>query len=177
MSGTALQRIGGASEHPQPSSAERFACFYALLESSGVRAALADLLAATDYRFIAIFCFDGDRANATVFYDREAPEVLSVDEVPASATYCCFARDARGAFVTANALQDSRLTGHVAREKVQAYCGVPIMTPEGDILGTLCHYDLVPRDPSQIDIALMCEIASALEQGHHVPPYPKRSDA
>ena len=152
--------------------AERFQRFSSLLENAGLRPALADLLSASDYRFIAIFRFNADRANAALFYDREHPDVLGVDEIPASATYCCFARDARGAFVTANALLDPRLTGHVAREHVQAYFGVPIMTPEGEILGTLCHYDLVPRDPEQIDLSLICEIASALEQGKHVPPYP-----
>ncbi len=150
----------------------RFSAFTSILRSSGLRAALADLLAPTDYRFIAIFRFQGDRANAAVYYDRENPHVLTTDEVPASATYCSFARNDRGAFVTADAMQDERLAGHVAREHVRAYCGVPIMTPEGEILGTLCHYDLVPRDPSQIDLALMCEVASALEQGRHVPPYP-----
>jgi hypothetical protein len=46
-------------------------------------------------------------------------------------------------------------------------------SPEGDVLGTLCHYDVVPRDSSQIDLALMCEIASALEQWQAVPDYPK----
>ncbi|MFZ4285249.1 GAF domain-containing protein [Variovorax sp. HJSM1_2] len=152
--------------------AARFAKFSRMLAAQGLRPALADLLMATDYRFIAIFRFNGDRATAAVFYDRENPAVLRVDEVPAKATYCCYARDAKGAFVTANALLDARLQGHVAREHVQAYCGVPIMTPEGEILGTLCHYDLVPRDPAQIDLELLCEIASALEQGAHVPPYP-----
>lgn len=159
-------------EFSQSQTADRFARFSALLASQGLRLALADVLSTSDYRFIAIFRFNGDRANAAVFFDRENPEVVRVDEVPAKATYCCYARDARGAFVTADALIDARLDGHVAREQVRSYCGVPIMTPEGEILGTLCHYDLVPRDPEQIDLELMCEIASALEQGGHVPPYP-----
>lgn len=151
---------------------ERFARFSAILGASGLRLALADLLAHTDYRFIAIFRFNGERANAAVYFDRENPEVLCVDEVPASATLCSYARDARGAFVTADSMKDPRLAEHVARERVRAYCGVPIMTPEGEILGSLCLYDLIPRDPAQIDLPLMCQVASALEQGGHVPPYP-----
>lgn len=146
--------------------------FLDLLQTSGLRSALRNLLLQTDYRFIAIFRFDGERARPVVFYDREHPELASSDEVPASATYCCYVRDSRGAFVTANSLLDERLTGHVKREQVMAYCGVPVMTPEGEILGTLCHYDVVPRDPAQIDLALMCEVASAIERGRHLPPYP-----
>ena len=159
-----------AASHTVPD--DRFSKFTATLQSVGLRAALAELLAATDYRFIAIFRFEDDRANAAVYYDRENPDVLAVDEVPASATYCCFAHRSHSPFVTEDAAQDPRLLDHAAREQVRAYCGVPIMTPEGEVLGTLCHYDLVPRDASQIDLALMCEIASALEQGRHVPPYP-----
>jgi GAF domain-containing protein len=164
--------IGFGMESNPIKRSERFERFSSILGSAGLRPALADLLSATDYRFIAIFRFNQDRANAALFYDREQPDVVAVDEVPASATYCCFARDAKGAFVTADALADPRLTEHVAREQVRAYFGVPIMTPEGEILGTLCHYDVVPRDPEQIDLPLICEIASALEQGRLVPPYP-----
>ncbi len=136
---------------------------------------MADLLLPTEYRFIAIFRFNGDRANAAVFYDRENPDVLNVEEVPASATYCTFARAERAAFFTEDAMDDIRLKSHVAREHVRAYCGAPIITPEGEILGTLCHYDLVPRDPSQVDLALMCEICSAIEQRRLVPDYPRRA--
>ena len=47
------------------------------------------------------------------------------------------------------------------------------MDASGEILGTLCHYDLVPRNPEQIDLELIIQVASALAQGGHVPPYPE----
>lgn len=150
-----------------------FTAFLQTLRASGLRPALAYLLSLTDYRFIAIFRFQDGMATAAAFYDRDNPDVLRTDEVPATATYCCFARDARGVFATANAMLDPRLTTHVARQAVQAYCGIPVMTPEGEILGTLCHYDTVPRDPSQIDLPLMLEVASALEQARLIPDYPR----
>ena len=153
---------------------DSFARFLRVLDSQGLRPALAMLLSETDYRFIAIFRFEDGKANAAVFYDRDNPAVLSVDEVPASATFCCFARDARGVFTTADAMLDPRLVDHVARTVVRAYCGVPLMTSEGEILGTLCHYDLVPRAPEQVDLALMLQVASALVQRQLVPPYPQR---
>ena len=157
---------------PPPSTEIAFAAFSQDLAQQGLRRALAGLLHRTDYRFIAIYRFQDGMANAALHYDRENPDVLTAQEVPASATYCCYARDARGLFTTANALQDARLKDHPAREAVQAYCGVPLMTPEGEILGTLCHYDLVPRDPEQIDVMLMVQVASALAHGGWVPPYP-----
>jgi GAF domain-containing protein len=151
---------------------EGFSRFASVLRSEGLRSALASLLLRTDYRFIAIFRFQGDNANAAAFYDREHPETAGTQEVPAGATYCAFARDSGDAFITADAMTDPRLAAHVSREQIRAYCRVPIVTPDGAFLGTLCHYDVVPRDPSQVDLALMCQVASALEQGRYVPQYP-----
>ena len=150
-----------------------FARFAEILEREGPRPALAWLLLRSDYRFIGIFRFEGGKATAAVHYDRENPEVLRCAEVPDTATYCCYVRDSRGAFVTANALTDARLDDHPARESVLAYCGVPVMDPEGVLLGTLCHYDLVPRDPEQLDLPLLLQVTSTLARGGHVPPYPR----
>lgn len=147
--------------------------FSRTLSSSGLRPALAYLLSLTDYRFIAIFRFENGKANAAVYVDRENPEGLGVAEVPEQATYCCFVRDSGGAFMTADSMQDPRVEGHVARAAVRAYCGVPVMDAEGAMMGTLCHYDVVPRDPKQIDLELMVQVASALAYGDHVPPYPR----
>lgn len=134
-----------------------FDTFSRTLQAFGVRAALAYLLGLTDYRFISIFRFENGQANAAVYYDRENPQLLGVDEVPDTASYCCYVRDSGGAFMTANAMQDLRL--------------------EGVLIGTLCHCDVVPRDLQQIDMELMVQVASALAYGGHVPPYPRAAAA
>jgi GAF domain-containing protein len=100
---------------------------------------------------------------------------LRVDEVAASATYCHLAVQSKTLFATADSLRDPRLAEHAARQTVQSYWGLPVMTPEGDVLGTLCLYDEVPRDPGQVDLALMVEVASTLEQKGLVPPYPEQA--
>jgi GAF domain-containing protein len=154
---------------------QRFDRFSSILRASGVRDSLAFLVGLSDYRFIGIFRFQGGRATAVVHYDKADPTALRCAEVPDTATYCCFVRDSGGEFITANALTDERLRDHVAREAVQAYCGVPVMDAEGEMLGTLCHYDVVPRDPEQLDLQLLLQVASALAYGGHVPPYPERA--
>ena len=151
---------------------DAFDSFARRLSDEGLRSALAGLLALTDYRFIGIFRFKNGQAAAAVHYDRENPNELRSAEVPETATYCCYVRDSRGAFTTANALLDARLDGHAAREAVPAYCGVPIMDSEGVIFGTLCCYDVVPRDPAQVDMPLLLQVASRLAQTGQVPPYP-----
>jgi GAF domain-containing protein len=162
---------------PQPSAsdertAEHFEQFTRVLAQSGPRDALAYVLHLSDYRFIGIFRFQDGKANAAIHYDRENPSVLQATEVPDSATYCCYVRDSRGIFTTANALTDPRLADHPARDAVLAYCGVPLLQPDGHLLATLCHYDIVPRDPERLDLELLLQVASALQRGDHVPPYP-----
>lgn len=150
-----------------------FQRFSQVLNATGARDALAYLLRLSDYRFIGIFRFQGGKANAAIHYDRENPADLTATEVPDIATYCCYVRDGNGVFATANSLTDTRLDQHLAREAVLAYCGVPVMDPSGRLLGTLCHYDSVPRDPAQLDMELLIQVAVALERGGHVPPYPQ----
>lgn len=156
----------------QSTTTASFNAFREKLETEGVRESLALLLRLTDYRFIGIWRFHEGRANAAVHYDRENPDVMHAVEVPESATYCCYVRDSNGVFMTAHAMLDPMTEGHPARGAVAAYCGVPLMDPEGNLLGTLCHYDAVPRDPEQVDLELMLEVASALTHGNHVPPFP-----
>lgn len=108
-----------------------------------------------------------------MYLDRENLTVPEAGEVADTATYCCFVRDRRGAFVTADALDDSRTLGHPAREAVRAYGGIPIMDPDGQSIGTLCHYDLIARDPAQLDLELLLQAASALSAPGIVPPYPE----
>ena len=150
-----------------------FRAFNTLLHREGIRSALAYLVSLTDYRFISIFRFDGSRATSAVHVDREELSAVQAPEVPDTATYCCFVRDREGAFVTVHALLDPRAEGHPARNDIPAYCGIPIMDPEGGLIGTLCHYDVVPRDTEQLDLELLLQCASALAQSGLVPPYPR----
>jgi len=156
-----------------PAAKRSLADFAVQLRSDGLREALATLLRKTDYRFIGIWRFQDGKASAAVHYDRENPDDLTATEVPDNATYCCFVRETGAPFKTPNAMVDERLAAHPARAAVLAYCGVPVMDASGVLLGTLCHYDVVPRDAEQIDVPAMLSIASYIGLGGHVPPYPK----
>ncbi len=166
--GTRLTRPTGKIDQ----TAVAFSVFSKLLAAEGVRAALYSLLRRTDYRFISIFRFKDGMATSAVHVDREDLGLQQAAEVADTATYCCYVRDSHGAFVTADALVDGRTSQHAAREAIRAYCGVPIMDPEGTLIGTLCHYDVVPRDPEQLDLELLVQASSALAAPGVVPPYP-----
>jgi GAF domain-containing protein len=167
--GTGMQPTLAASSNID----DYFGVFTRALESGGPRSALAYLLALTNYRFIGIFRFQDGKANAVVHYDSKNPSVLSIMEVPDFATYCCYVRDTKGLFTTVNSMSDSRLAAHPARETVLAYCGLPILDAEGGLLGTLCYYDVEPRDSSQLNLDLLLRVTGYLARGAHVPPYPQ----
>ena len=154
------------------STDDAFAEFESLLDSQGIRPALAYVLSLSDYRFIGIFRFKDGKSTSVVHVDKEAPDVLQAGEVPEAATYCSYIKSDGVPFATADASVDPRTGGHPAKDIVIAYCGVPVVTPEGDFIGTLCHYDLVPRDAEQLDLELLVRVSSALTYSGKVPDYP-----
>lgn len=155
-----------------PELDQAFEAFVETLHTDSLRLALATLLQRTDYRFIGLWRFQDGKANAVVHFDRKNPEILRVDEIPDDATYCCYVRDSHQPFTTADARTDARLAQHPARDDVLTYCGVPVMDSAGHVLATLCHYDVVPRDPAQVDLELMLNVAGFLALEGRVPPYP-----
>lgn len=175
----ASQQAGAPTRTAPPASngdidrtAVAFNVFTSLMDTDGIRSALYAVLRQSDYRFIGIFRFQGGKATSVVHVDRQDLSVLQASEVDDTATYCSFVRDGQRPFVTSNASTDVRTASHVARDTVLSYCGVPIVTAGGELIGTLCHYDLTPRDPAQLDLALLAQVSQALAESGRVPDYP-----
>lgn len=154
-------------------TAVAFNVFAKLLASDGIRSALYSVLRRSNYRYLSIFRFKDGKATSCVHVDREDLTATQAAEVPETATYCSYARAAKTPFVTANASEDTRTIGHVAREVVLAYCGIPVLESDGTFIGTLCHYDLVPRNPEELDLELLLQVSSALATSGSIPPYPE----
>lgn len=155
-----------------PTTSESYQNFRRAFEAEGLRPALSGLLALTDYRFIGLWRFENGRAAAAAHFDKEHPGQENASEVPETATYCTIVRDTEEPFMTGDSMLDARVAGHPAQDVVRTYCGVPLMDSAGEVFGTLCHYDVVPRDPEQINIELMLMVSSFLVLNGHVPDYP-----
>lgn len=147
-----------------------FKVFSRLLEEEGVRAALYSVLRKSDYRFIGIFRFRDGKATSSVHVDREDLSQTQAPEVPDTATYCSFVRATSQPFVDAGV--DSGTVNHPARNAVRSYCVLPLFEADGAFIGTLCHYDVVPRDPEQLDVQLLTQVGVALARSGLIPPYP-----
>ena len=115
--------------------------FVEVVRSSGVEEGLAWLNAGVPHRFSAIYRFEGALLRNEFLFDKKRgvrPEYLLA--VPFEMSFCRFAlRD--GSFRTDDSAADERLLGHPYRGIVVAYNSVPVMTAEGDLWGTLSHFD------------------------------------
>lgn len=139
---------------------ETLAEFSHTLQGSSLRDAVKCLLHLTHYRCIGIFRFESGRLRAVVAVDRKFPCPAEVGTWPEAVERSCYVRDTQGRLVQAGAL------GPCPDDGAQPDCrAVPIMDPEGVILGTLCLYEPLPGSAAPLDIGLLIEAAGALA-GH-----------
>lgn len=139
-----------------------FRVFKGLLDAYGLRYALYSLLRLTDYRFISVFRLENGMIRSLAHVDREDLSVLETGASPESASYCCYVRTGNGPFVVVDSIGDPRVEGHAKQQDLRAYCGLPISSADGQLLGTLCHYDVVPRDPAQLNTELLSQVADEI---------------
>lgn len=120
--------------------------FNALLNTDGIRAARYALLRQSDYRVIGILRFKEGEARSVVHVDRQS---LGGERRRLGHDGLLLVRSQeRGAFLYHPRLHRS------------------------SFLGTLCHYDLEPRDPEQLDLQLLRQVGNVLGRSGLVPEYP-----
>lgn len=132
-----------------------------MLTEAGIHPALAFLNARTSHRFTGIYRLDPPVLRNVRLYDRENPELEIGADAAMRETYCSIVGETCAPFATADPRLDERLAEHPAREATLAYCGVPLRDERGNALGTLCHFDVVPR-PVDPEAPAVLEAAAPL---------------
>ncbi|NJR76980.1 MAG: PAS domain-containing protein, partial [Scytonema sp. CRU_2_7] len=100
---------------------------------------------------------------------------LDVPEMPRTVGLSYLCQQRRDVVVISDTLADERLAKNpvvTSYPYVRFYAGVPLITPKGDIVGTLCAIDQVPRELShkQVEalVALSRQVISELELRRHL---------
>ncbi|WP_298904906.1 GAF domain-containing protein [uncultured Nostoc sp.] len=100
---------------------------------------------------------------------------LDVSEMPRSVGFSYLCQEQRNVVVVLDTLADEKLANNpivTGYPYVRFYAGVPLITPKGDMLGTLCVIDQVPRQLSQKQVealvALSRLVIDQLELRRHV---------
>ncbi|WP_243056931.1 GAF domain-containing protein [Nocardioides sp. SR21] len=83
---------------------------------------------------------------------------------PIEWSYCATSVRTRAPYVVPDAAADvlHRINPTAARDGVRAYAGAPLITSSGEVLGNCCVIDVVPRDFTEADIAVLQEEAAAV---------------
>ena len=100
---------------------------------------------------------------------------LDVSEMPRNVGFSYLCQEQRNVVMVLDTLADEKLANNpvvTGYPYVRFYAGVPLITPRGDMLGTLCVIDQVPRQLSQKQVealvALSRLVIDQLELRRHV---------
>ncbi|MHC5935561.1 GAF domain-containing protein [Nostoc sp.] len=87
---------------------------------------------------------------------------LDISEMPRSVGLSYLCQERRNVVVVSDTLADEELANNLVvtgYPYIRFYAGVPLITPKGDILGTLCVIDQVPRQLSQKQVEALVALS------------------
>ncbi|WP_324680416.1 hypothetical protein [Hymenobacter sp. GOD-10R] len=133
--------------------------FRQVLQQHGVHAALGYLNRGTTHRYTGVFRFDGQHSRNLMLFDRYDARVRQGKDVPLVEAFCSLVGSQRESLQILDALTDSR--AQQVNTLVVSYCGVVIYDADGQLYGTLCHYDLDLCQQIPLNLQLL-EVAAPL---------------
>lgn len=124
-----------------------------VLSQEGLPGLVAALNADVPYRFTGVFVRDGGSLRNVALFDKTTDAAPLWEPFPLVDSFCSLVLESSAPLVVDHAEKDDRseVRQHRAVAIVQSYCGIPVFDAEGDVIGTLCHFDFAPR-LSQVDL-------------------------
>lgn len=146
-----------------------FDAMKAALETGDLVAALKVLNERVVQRYSAVYRTTPDRRLENIaFVDKlRMPYPEHLLSVPYGMSFCQFTFE-HGEFRTSDSSMDRRLDGHPYKGLVNSYHAVPIVGDDGEIAGSICHFDMDAAPLNDADFALLQQAARAL--GPHLSP-------
>ena len=138
--------------------------FSAVLKAEGLWGAMRWLNDRVPYRFTAVFGFAGDVLHNICLVDKENSDVTHCPDQPIADSYCIYIQRSGERFSVEDAVLDSRVEGHPKRRSYHCYYGIPLLSPEGNLLGTVCHFDKAPVRVTEEVVTALDELAALIAQ-------------
>jgi len=91
---------------------------------------------------------------------------LAVEQTERSIAFCDHAIRRKAPFIIEDAMEDARFADNPlvrSEPRVRFYAGIPLSTPEGLMLGTLCAIDTQPRHFAAREVDLLVRLARQVE--------------
>ncbi|MBB1599400.1 GAF domain-containing protein [Variovorax sp. UMC13] len=148
---------------PNARMTQAFAQVCGALRTRGLDAALEVLNRPLGHRYSAVYAMaDAQRLVNVGFFDKHGEALPSnLQSVAYNQSFCQFAiRD--GQFRTENSAHDTRLDGNVYQGVLNSYHAVPLVSMQGQVLGTLCHFDTAALALADEDFELLQLVAEVL---------------
>lgn len=133
-----------------------------LLDQQGIPSALAYMNSLTSHRFTALYRFANDTLKKIYFYDCENPDSDSCPDIPIEASYCIFIKDTGRIFKTPNSMADNRLDKHAKQKEILSYCGVPLVGMDGQMFGSVCHFNFEAMPIANSMVELMEDLSTMI---------------
>lgn len=131
-----------------------------LLAEDRLRDVLRVMNDRVEHRFTGLYRFDPPTLRNVALFDAANPEIEVGADTPLRETYCSVVGETGAPFDTGDARSDPRLEEHPARDATIAYCGTPLRTRDDEPpFGTLCHFDVVPRQIPAGEIPVLEAVA------------------
>ena len=133
-----------------------------LLAVSGLQVGLAFLNKRVPHRFTAVYRLqDANMDNCGIVDKQGAAIPQALVRVHFENSFCQFVlRD--GGFVTSQSGDDVRLAGHPYQGVLLSYVGLPLSGDDGELIGTLCHFDFDAREVQDAEYAFLQQAASCI---------------
>ncbi|MFB8118274.1 PP2C family protein-serine/threonine phosphatase [Streptomyces sp. NPDC055962] len=131
-------------------------------------ASLAARMTGSGRAFVTLV--DGERSFWKSCVGVEAPG-LAQRQNPVRESFCFFLVGLAGdAFIVNDAAADPRTRDHpsVGPMNIGAWAGYPLMSPDGQVLGSFCVIDDVPRTWSQTDLTTLATLARSVSAEVHL---------
>lgn len=135
-------------------NAKALVTFDTSLQREGLQAGLETLNTFGHLRFSGVCRFDPPFLRSLYLVDKRHPGILSSGPSQVlEDTYAAIIQKWKQPFFTNDAVADSRLARHPARQSIRAYAGAPIRVSGGRIWGVLALHDPEPRPiaPGQLE--------------------------